>query len=474
MTLAAQITPTGIIAPTYADILAELRLAFQSIYGADVYIAPDSQDGQILAVFAKAIFDANNGIVDAFNSFAPDFAQGIGLSSLVKINGIRRLIPTNSSVDLTITGTVGTVIANGVAQDTLGQQWNLPAIVTIPNAGTITVTAISAKTGSITTAPATITKIASPTYGWQTVNNVAAATPGSPVETDAQLRRRQTVSPSLSAQTVVEALIGAISNVVGVQRMKLYENDTGTTDGNGIPGHSICVVVQGGDTTEIAQTIARKKTPGTGTYGSTSTVVFDTYGLPSTIKFYILNGITLTTGITIQPLVGFVTTTADLIQQVLATFISSLDIGEYSFLNKMWGPANLSGDIAMAVSGLSQAQLDILSKTYNVLAITQSRAANPIDTTVTGGPYGAGLGTVAMLSVVDIYAGQTISIVLDDASLLQTRVTLVAGSNVTFNPVIPAGRSINTGADVYLISDIKIAFNEAAQAASGNVTVTVL
>ena len=69
--LAAQVTSTGITAPPYADILASLIASFQSIYGIDSYLGADSQDGQMLAVVAKAINDSNQTAIAVFNSFSP-------------------------------------------------------------------------------------------------------------------------------------------------------------------------------------------------------------------------------------------------------------------------------------------------------------------------------------------------------------------------------------------------------------------
>ena len=52
-TLGIQILPTGPLAPSYADILQALRNSFWSIYGSDADLDDDSQDGQMLAVFAQ-------------------------------------------------------------------------------------------------------------------------------------------------------------------------------------------------------------------------------------------------------------------------------------------------------------------------------------------------------------------------------------------------------------------------------------
>lgn len=369
MTLSAQITADGISAPSYADILASLQVIFQGIYGQDAYIAPDSQDGQLLAAFAAAINDANDMAIAVYNAFSPSTAQGIGLSSVVKINGLKRDVSSNSTAVVTLVGQNGTVITNGIVQDILGNQWSLPASVSIPMSGTIDVTATCTVEGAITAAMDTITRIVTPTRGWQTVNNDVAAQPGAPVESDSTLRQRQSVSTSLPAQTPMDAIVANVANVSGVTRYRGYENDSGTTDGNGIPAHSISLVVGGGDVNDVAAAIALKKTPGTRTYGSTSVVVVDSAGIPNTINFYELSNVPITVEIDVTALFGYVTTTNDLIKSAVAAYINALDIGETVYYLNLLAPANLEGDAAATATGLTQAQLDTISKTFTVTAI---------------------------------------------------------------------------------------------------------
>src|SRR5688572_6254967 len=89
-TLAATIAADGISAPTYEQILASLQESMRTVFGPDIYIEADSQDGQFLAILAQMIHDGNQADIATFNAFSPTYAQGIGLSSVVKINGIRR------------------------------------------------------------------------------------------------------------------------------------------------------------------------------------------------------------------------------------------------------------------------------------------------------------------------------------------------------------------------------------------------
>lgn len=472
-TLACTIDANGISAPPYSDIYASLQATFQGIYGSDSYLDPDSQDGQMLATFAQAQNDSNQATIAAYNNFSPSTAQGIGLSSMVKINGLARLVASQSTVPVQVTGTVGTPINNGVIGDNqnLNTTWLLPALVVIPDAGVITVTATCAQQGAVTAEANTLTQILSPTLGWQSVTNADAATAGAPVEQDATLRQRQSISTSLPAQTVLDAIVANVADVPGVQRVKAYENDLGSPDLNGVPGHSFSIVVGGGDVVAIAQAIADKKGPGPGTYGTTSELVIDPLGVPNTINFFVLADVPITGTITLRALQGYVSTTGTLAAAVVAAYISTLAIGEIVYLNRLWGPANLSGDIAVTTAALTQLQLDALSATYQVSSIVISRSANIPDTTVTA-TYNAGATVIDVFSAADLYYGAPISIVLDNATMLNTTVVSIADNVVTVNNAVPGGRQIVIGADLYMTADVKIAFNEAAEALPANITVT--
>lgn len=366
--LAFQITPTGITAPALQDILASMTASFQSIYGSDARLTPDSQDGQWIAIFATAINDINQSAIALYNGFAPSFSQGVMLSILVKINGLLRQIPTNSTALVILVGSAGTVISNGVVQDSNGNLWDLPPLVTIPNSGTVDVTVTAQVTGNIVALANSITIIATPTLGWQSVTNPSDAIPGNPVELDGALRQRQAKSVSLPAQTTLQAIFGAIANIAGVSRLVIYENPTGITDSNGVPGHSISVVVQGGDATTIAQTIEAKKSPGTGTFGSTSVTVNDPAGVPVTINFFTPpTFVPIFVSITIHPLNGFVSSTSTVVANAIVNFINNLAIGQKVAYNWLVGVASLIGNP--------------LQPTFEVTALTSGITPSPTGTT---------------------------------------------------------------------------------------------
>jgi uncharacterized phage protein gp47/JayE len=338
--LSATVTATGISAPAYADILAALQAAVQQIYGSDIYIEPDSKDGQLIALVAQAVSDANDTAKAVYAQFAPSTAVGTGLSSVVKTNGIARLVASYSTATGRVVGQVGTVIVGGQVKDANGNTWNLPASVTIPPAGQIDVSVTAQQLGAVTAPAGTINKIATPVLGWQTFVSLTDASPGAPVETDAALRKRQAASTAIPANSPMGALLGAISNVTGVTAVKLYENTGLTIDANGLPAKSICAVVQGGNVATIAQTIGQKKTPGAATYGTTTQTYTDpATGIPYPISFFVLALQTVKVKINGTALTGYTTSTTAAIQAAIAAYINSHGIGEGIEYTGLWSPA---------------------------------------------------------------------------------------------------------------------------------------
>jgi uncharacterized phage protein gp47/JayE len=371
--------------PSYADVFTAYQNEYLAIFGSDAVLTADSQDGQWISVQAQAHFDLCQVCAAVYNSFSPATAQGAALSSVVKINGILRKVPTASTATVTIVGVAGTTITGGIIGDNqnLGTQWTLPATVTIPGGGSITETATCTTSGAASAAPATLVNILTPTAGWQSVTNAAAATLGAPVESDAALRVRQSVSTSLSAQTPLDAIWGAVANTAGVGRTIAYQNNTAFTDIAGRPAHSVTVVAEGGDMDLIAAAIAATKGPGPSTYGTTSRTVIDAKGVAEVVNFYQLTPVPITLTLTLGALTGYLSTTGDLVKAAVASFISGLAIGETCYLNRLFSPANLRGDEAIAATGMTQAQLEALSATYNVTAILQSRTGAPAASDVT-------------------------------------------------------------------------------------------
>ena len=333
------IDSAGLHVPEYEDIKQRLLDSFRQIFGDDLYLGEDTQDYQMIAEFADCLDDVYSLIIDSYNSRDPNLATGTALDMIIALNGIRRIVATRSTVTLTLTGSVGAEIpAGSIVQDVAGYQWETNADAVIGDEGTADVGATCTGAGAVNAPVNSITQIMSPTAGWISVTNGVAAKAGQNTETDAELHDRRAKSVANTGVSVIEAIYGNVRALEGVTKERLYENTSGTTDANGVPGHSICVCVLGGDNNEIADTIFRKKTPGCGTYGNTTVSVQDVFGNSNSVSFNRPTSLALTIAITLHSFGGYNEGTAEQIKQNIVNYVSSLGIGDDLNVGLLWAP----------------------------------------------------------------------------------------------------------------------------------------
>lgn len=147
------------------------------------------------------------------------------------------------------------------------------------------VAAESEETGQQVANARTLTVIETPVAGWSGVMNVLDATLGSEVEKDAALRARRELELRASGDSTAESIRGDMLKVEGVITATVFVNDDDEVDGDGLPPHSIEVLVEGGTDAAVAQQIWESKGAGIETYGSTTVVVVDSDGVNRDVKF---------------------------------------------------------------------------------------------------------------------------------------------------------------------------------------------
>jgi len=343
---APYIDDSGLHIPTYSDILQDLIAQFKQIYGDDIYLDEDSQDYQMLSIFASKTYDTMQLLVIVYNNRSPKTAIGSGLDSIVKLNGISRKSASYSTCEVTLTGAQGTIIPAGVAIDSAGNKWDLPANLTLT--GSTMQTTVTCETiGAITAQAGTITTISTPQQGWTAITNPAGAVAGQPVETDAQLRVRQSASVAHPSQNMTDSIIAGIANTTGVTRYRIYENDTNATDSRTIPGHSIAAVVEGGTDAAVAEQVFLRKGPGCGTYGTSSSVYTQSDGTQNTVYFSRPTYIPVAITVTIKPNSAYTSVIRDNINSYITSYMSGLKIGDN---------VSITGIIATLMTALSDTQ----------------------------------------------------------------------------------------------------------------------
>lgn len=366
---APYVDDAGLHIPTYVDIRDDLVAQFKAIYGEDIYLDNDSQDYQMISAFAAKTYDCMQLQQIVYNNHSPKTAVGTGLSSVVKLNGIARKAASYSTCVLTITGTVGTVIAAGVAKDSQGNLWDLPANTVITNP-TMEITAQCETIGAIEAIAGSINVINNPQAGWISVTNNVAAVPGQPVEKDVELRKRQSISVALPSRNMLDGTRAAIAAIDGVKRYYVYDNDTNLTDEHGIPGHSIAAVVEGGLDADIAEAIYLHKGPGGGTYGSTTYPYVNQGGITTDIRYSRPTYTSVDVDVGVRPGTGYTSDILGIIRTNLEDYINSLTIGNAvtmtGILNAISAavstpavPAFLLASIQICVTGESMGIVDI-------------------------------------------------------------------------------------------------------------------
>jgi uncharacterized phage protein gp47/JayE len=363
---APYVDASGLHIPTFNDIKSYLVEGAVGIFGSDIYLENDSQDYEFISIFAYCLNDCFLTAQVLYNNRGPLTASGGGLDGVVKLNGIKRKPETVSQCMVTVIGDPRTTIINSMIADDENVNWRLPTSVYIPAEGRVDVEATC--TIFDHDAPAgTLTKIVTPTDGWTRVENAADSVPGQTFETDIALRARQSISTARPSRTVLEGTIGAVAEVSGVSRYRIYENDTNQTDENTLPPHSIAVVAEGGDDYEIAYAMYLHKTPGCYTYGDTLVEIItqDDLGMPDTlpIRFFRPDYKDIYATVYVKRLPGYVASITDNIVTDLTNYLNEIRIGDDLTISALWAVAQ-------------QAMPEMTAPIYSITKITAGESAD--------------------------------------------------------------------------------------------------
>lgn len=274
------IDSTGLQTATQTELVTNFTASMQAIYGSSIDLSSNSPDGQMMNLFLQAVLDLEDLLVQIYNMFDPDNAIGVILDQRVALNNIQRQAGTFTITNVTLTisqalnlyGLDQSVQPVFTVADNAGNQWQLQTTQNVSGPGTFVYVFQAAQPGATLTVPNTITVPVTIVLGVTSINNPTTYTTlGINEESDAVLKVRRQQSVALGSQGYYNGLIAALKNINGVTSAFVFENLTGTTDANGVPGHSIWVIVAGtGAAASIAQAIYGKRNSGCGMLGAQS------------------------------------------------------------------------------------------------------------------------------------------------------------------------------------------------------------
>lgn len=284
---------TGLHTQTYNNIVTVLQNGIKTIYGPSVNLSTSSPDAQWINLLAQPISDTLDAIRQVYASFDPDQAVGVVLDQRCAINAVVRSGATYTLTNVTLTITANATLpgldlfpsAPFTVQDQTGNLFFLVTTSVLAPGDQVCLFR-AAVIGQIETIPNTITTVTTVTFGVGACNNPDSALyTGVNQETDVALRIRRAQSVAMPSQGYLPGLQGALQQLPGVINARVYENDQWEFDEYGIPPKSIWVIVEGGDSNEIANTIYIYRNAGCGMKGSVVVTITQVNGLPFNILY---------------------------------------------------------------------------------------------------------------------------------------------------------------------------------------------
>lgn len=334
------------------DWQAKLRGIYYTVFGSNIDLSADTQDGQIVGLIAELLSNQDQVVEAVAKVCDPNQAEKTWLSTLANLNGLTRNSATNSTASVTFSGTNGVIIPIGtlVAESVNNAQFQTDATVTI-SAGTATVSVTAIDIGATAATAGTITELVTQIAGINSVTNSGDATLGRTEETDFELRIRRLRSVAVSSVGIVDSVYAAIADLDDVTSVSVLENKTDATDGDGLPPHSIAAIVEGGDDTEIATAILVKKSCGCDTYGTTTETIYDSQGTAVDISFSRPSDVDIYIEMDVKELQGYPSDGEDQIKAAIIEYFENnantrLGIGQDVIYSQLYIPI-------MSIAGVS-------------------------------------------------------------------------------------------------------------------------
>jgi hypothetical protein len=293
------LTSAGLELPLVETLVAAVEARLRAALGEGLGTGPRTVVGQLNGVFSSQVRDVLELVADVYDSYDPDLAAGAALDRLCALTGTARLAASQSTVTVSVTLSAGATVAPGdlvlsvvgspestfANRDELANPSGIQAVVS----GVF----LSVENGAIEAPAGSLTVISQPAAGVVSATNPADAVPGREVESDADLRSRRERELFRPGSSTVDAITVDVADADDViVQVKVFENVTDETDADGLPPHSIEVMVYDGTSDGsavsddvIAQAVWEAKPGGIRSFGSITADATDANGETRSVQF---------------------------------------------------------------------------------------------------------------------------------------------------------------------------------------------
>ena len=287
----ATLTDTGLIVRTLDEIEDEIKADLRADISPSLNLSSTSALGVLVSIVAEMLKEQEDLALGVYNSFTPDGASGTALTQLALLTGTERLAATKTTVTATVNLDDGTSFVAGdlvahIDGDPSKRFVNTEAVSNSSGVADDFDVAFEAEdAGAIECLAATLTEIAEPQTGWNSVTNGEDGVIGSENETDEELRIRRDDELSAQGATTADAIRSDVLSELSanITHCRVLVNETDTVDANGLPAHSFEVIARGiatgtAESDALAAQILDSKPAGIRAYGTTTRTVEDSQG----------------------------------------------------------------------------------------------------------------------------------------------------------------------------------------------------
>lgn len=362
------LTTTGFQRPLQAEIIADIVSAERGTISTSLDVSESTVIGNLNALFGDQAAQYWEVLEEAVNGLDPENATDARLVALCLLTGIVRRGPQKGLCSCTVGLNAGVTFAPGAliayTVNDPSNRWLNHATVTSTTAGNYSAVFESEFTGPQAVAAAgTLTVLASPVTGWNTITNATDATPGTDQEDIETLRARREQSLALAGSGTVDAIRADVLQVAGVLQCLVEENTTDATVGNLTP-HSFRAVVWDGSPAAasndaIAQAIHNTRPAGIPALGSLSGTAVKSDGTTTMVAFARATEVPIYVSANITSAVGVAS--AD-VKAAIAAAMPTLVGGDVVY-HKLAGSVFIAGvdDYASFTIGIAPASVGTIS-----------------------------------------------------------------------------------------------------------------
>jgi uncharacterized phage protein gp47/JayE len=288
----AGLTATGFVAKTQEEILDEIETEQKANISStlNVKAGPIQQINGTMSGKLRELWELGE---EVYNASYPDSANDQPLTEVASITGTTReaaepsTVACNCDIDAATTVNPGDLVAH-VDGNPDARFVNVEGVASAPG-GVISLDFESEETGPIAANAGTLTEIAEPFVGWNSVTNPLDAVLGEEIESDADLRVRREDELAETAAATEPAIKADLFAMDGMEQVRVDVNDENITV-DGLPPHSFEAVIFDGITPaiaddDIAQQIWNSKGAGIKTHGDDSGTATDSEGFDHTMAF---------------------------------------------------------------------------------------------------------------------------------------------------------------------------------------------